>query len=151
MAGEAFTVQVQWDQAGLTSFDRYMETHEGKALAKRIDKAMAKALRPLAGKLKTAESASGIVNRSGKLRRSIGCRKARKRPGEVIAYTVGPSDRKARMVIPGHENVGHRPGKRDLGSHTRAFPFVDPVIEREAHALQSQLSSDVWASSIRPL
>ncbi len=152
MPNEAFAVHVQWDKAGLSNFDRYLQSHEGIALQKQIDKAMGKAIRPLVGKLKSAEQKSGITNRSGRLQRSIGMRKPPKRGGEVVAYTVGPNPRvapHAHLVIPGHELV--TPGGRDLSRRSRAFPFVDPVIEAEAARIQSQLSSDVWASSIKAL
>ncbi len=168
MANEAFVVHVKWDSAGLTKFDRYLETHEGKLLAKQIDKAMGKALRPLVGKVKASEVASGIHNtgkplygrirkgetvataaRTGHLLKSISIRKPRKRAGEVVAYTIGAFAPEAHLVIRGHEIV--TPGGTDLGRRTRAFPFVDPPVDAEAAKLQAQLSSDVWASSIRPL
>lgn len=154
MPNEAFAIHVQWDKAGLSKFDRYLETHEGKALAKAIDKAAGKALRPLAGQIKASERTSGIHSRTGTLYRSIGVRKPRKRAGEVIAYNVGVDVKKARYanaLIPGHRLVGHKPGKRDLGGSVRAFPFVDPPVNAEAAKYAQQLSSDVWASSIRPL
>jgi hypothetical protein len=154
MPNETFAVHVKWDAAGLKTIDRYLETHEGVALEKLIDKAMGKALRPLVGKEKSSEQRSGITNRSDRLLRSIGIRKPRKRAGEVVAYTIGPNPKvapHAHLVIPGHEEHGHKPAKRDLGMHTRAFPFVDPVIDAEARQLQAQLSSDVWASSIKAL
>lgn len=149
MPNETFAVQIQWDKAGLSKLDRYLETHEGRALEKQIDKAMGKAIRPLVGKLKSAEKSSGITNRSGRLLRSIGMRKPRKRAGEVVAYTVGARAPHAHLVIPGHEIV--TPGGHDLHRRSHAFPFVDPVIEAEAGRIQAQLSSDVWASSIKPL
>jgi hypothetical protein len=154
MANETFAVHLKWDEAGLTSYVKFLDAHQAKALEKLIDKAMGKALRPLVGKEKSSEQRSGITNRSGKLLRSIGIRKPRKRAGEVVAYTIGPNPKvapHAHLVIPGHEEHGHKPAKRDLGMHTRAFPFVDPVIDAEARQLQAQLSSDVWASSIKPL
>lgn len=149
MPNEPFAVHVQFDKAGLSNYDRFLETHSGQLLAKQIDKAMGKAIRPLAGKLKSAEKSSGITNRSGRLLRSIGCRKPRKRSGEVSAYTVGARAPHAHLVIPGHEIV--TPGGHDLHRRSHAFPFVDPVIEAEAGRIQAQLSSDVWASSIKPL
>jgi hypothetical protein len=108
---------------------------------------MGKAIRPLVGKLKASEQSSGIHNRSNKLLRSVGMRKPRKRAGEVAAYTVGARAPHAHLVIPGHRIV--TPGGRDTGRRSQAFPFVDPVIDREAASLQAQLSSDVWASSIK--
>lgn len=146
MPNEPFAIRVQWDKAGLSKYDRYLETHEGKALERRIDNAVGKAVRPLAGKIKASELASGVHNRSKRLYRSIKARKSRKRPGEVSAWTVGPTDPVAHLIVQGHEIV--TPGGRDTGRRARAFPFVDPVIEAEAEQLQRQLSSDVWAASI---
>lgn len=145
MPGPAFAINVQWDKAGLSRYDRYLATHEGKMLARRIDAAIGKAVRPLAGKIKASERSSGINNRSNRLYRSIRARKPRKRSGEVSAWTVGPTDAKAHLLIQGHRIV--TPGGRDTGRRSRAFPFVDPVIDREAATLAARLSSDVWAAS----
>lgn len=149
MADAPFSVQVHWDKAGLARLDRYFESHQGRALERTIDKAIGKAVRPLVGKLKSAETASGIHNRTKRHYRSIKARKPRKRPGEVSAWTVGPTDAKRHPLIRGHRIV--TPGGRDTGQRSRAFPYVAPVIDAEAAQLQQQLSSDVWASSIRSL
>lgn len=149
MSGDTFAIQVKWDAAGLSRYDRYLETHQGRALERQIDKAMGKAIRPLAGKIKASEKASGITNRSGRLYKSIKARKPRKRTGEVSAWTVGPTDRKAHLLVQGHRIV--TPGGRDTGRRARAFPFVDGPVAAEAPRIQAELSSDVWASSIRPL
>lgn len=149
MPNDPFAVNVQWDKAGLSKYDRLLETHEGKALERQIDNAIGKALRPLGGLLRASEMASGIVNRTRRLYRGIKVRKLRKRPGEVSAWAAGATGPTAHLVIPGHRLV--TPGGRDTGRRSRAFPFVDPVIEAEAARIQAQLGSDVWASSIRSL
>jgi hypothetical protein len=149
MASESFAIHLQFDRAGLSSYDRLLETHSGKALEKLIDKAAGKALRPLAGRVKASERSSGIHNRTNRDVNSIALRKPRKRPGEVVAYTVGPKDQKAHLLIRGHRIV--TPGGRDTGRRSRAFPYVDPPVDAEAEQYAAQLSSDVWASSIRPL
>ncbi len=168
MANEVFAIHVKWDSAGLSKWDRYLETHQGRMLERLIDNAMGKALRPLAAAIKASELASGIHNtgrpvygrlrkgetitsalRTGRLLKSIKVRKLRKRPGEVSAWAAGPTDHVAHLVIRGHEIV--TPGGTDLGRRTRAFPFVNGPVDAEGHLIQAQLSSDVWASSIRPL
>lgn len=145
MPNEPFAIQVQWDAAGLHKFDRYLETHEGRAMERNIDNAMGRAIRPLGTKLRAAELASGIVNHTKRLYRGVKVRRLRKRSGEVSAWSAGATGPVAHLVIPGHEIV--TPGGRDTGRRSRAFPFVDPVIEAEAAKLQAQLSSDVWAAS----
>ncbi len=149
MANEVFAVHVKWDSAGLTKLDRYLETHQGRMLERLIDNAMGKAIRPLATEIRASELASGIHNRTGRLLKSIKARKLRKRPGEVSAWAAGPTDRKAHLLIQGHEIV--TPGGRALGRRAHAFPFVNGPVDAEGHVIAAQLSSDVWASSIRPL
>ena len=149
MANEAFVVHVQFDKAGLTNYVRFLDEHQAKALAKRIDNAMGKAIRPLAAEIRASELASGIHNRTGRLLKSIRARKLRKRPGEVSAWGAGPSDHKAHLLIQGPEIV--TPGGHALGRRAHAFPFVNGPVDAEGHVIQAQLSSDVWASSIRPL
>lgn len=145
---DSFAIHVQWDQAGLSRFNRYLQTHEGRLLQRAIDQAIGKAVRPLGSLLKAAERGSGIKNRSGAHYRSINVHKPRKRAGEVAAYTAGPTDRKKHLLIRGHRIV--TPGGRDTGRRSKPFPYVEPVIDRVAPVLMAQLQSDVWASNIRP-
>jgi hypothetical protein len=140
----AIGVTVRWDQAGLSRVDRFLGTYEGKQLTKRIDKAFAKELRPLTGKLKSAEKASGIHNRTGEHYRKIRMRKPRLRAGEVFARTVGPSDRKRHLLLRGHRIV--TPGGRDTGRRSQAFPYVDAVIDRDAPEIMGRIGTDVWAT-----
>lgn len=144
----AFEVDVQWDTAGLTSLDRMLGTLEGKNLEKTVDKAMGKELRPLVGALRSAEQSSGIHNRTGEHLKKIRLRRSRKRTGEMAAWTVGPSDKKKFLLVRGHEEIGHRPGKADSGKRARAFPYVEPVIDRDSEAILERIASDVWAEAL---
>lgn len=138
-----FELKVDWDQAGLRRVDRFIGTFEGRELAKRIDRAIGKQLRPLVSKMKSAEKSSGISNRTSQHYRSIRMRKPRKRAGEVAAYTVGPSDRKRHLLTGGHRLV--TPGGRDTGRRSRAFPYVAEVVRREAPEIVGRIGRDVWA------
>ena len=137
------SLKVDWDAAGLRRVDRFLGTYEGVQLARKIDKAIGTHLRPLVGKLKAAERSSGIRNRTKAHYRGIRLRKPRRRAGEVAAYTAGPSDPKRHLLIRGHRIV--TPGGRDTGQRSRAFPYVEPVIEREAPEIIGRIGRDVWA------
>lgn len=140
-------IMVQWDTAGLASFDRYLGTHKGVELEKRVDKAAGKAVRPLAGAIKDAEKSSGIQNRTGKHFKSINARRSRKRPGELTAWTAGPGGPTAHLLVDGHRIV--TPGGRDTGRRSRAFPYVQPVVDRYAPGIAEQVGSEVWAEQFR--
>jgi hypothetical protein len=136
---------VQW--TGLSEFDRLLGNFEAKKLQARADKAFGLELRPLTGHLKSAEQSSGIHNRTGEHLKKIRLRKNRKRAGEMAAWTTGPSDKKKHLLVRGHEIV--TPGGRHTGKRTRAFPYVDPVIDREAGPILERIASDVWTESLK--
>lgn len=140
-------ISVQWDTAGLTSFDNYLGTHEGVQLHKIIDKAIGKEVKTMVPPLRAAELASGIHNRSRRHYRSIKARKPRLRAGEVTAWTVGPSGPVAHLLVDGHRIV--TPGGRDTGNRTRAFPYPEGVFDRYGPAIAERVSSEVWAEQFR--
>jgi hypothetical protein len=148
-SGVVLDIKVNWDAAGLRRVDRTLGTYQGKELAKRAEKAMARELAPLTGALRSAEQGSGIHNRTNRHYRSIKVKRLRKRFGEMAAFKAGPAGHTAHLLIQGHRLV--TPGGRDTGSRSRAFPYVQPVIDRESGAILDRLGSDVWGSSLRTL
>lgn len=143
----AVAVEIRWDTAGMTRLDRMLGTFEGRQLQKRVDAAMLKEVRTLVRPMRAQMGAMGVKRKTGNLSRSIKASKSRKRPGEASAVTVGPHAPHRHLIIRGHRIV--TPGGRDTGRRSRAFPFVDPVIDRMAPEIIGRVGSDVWAMARR--
>lgn len=138
-------IDVQWDRAGMSRVDRFLGGYEGVQLERRMTAAMLKELRPLAAKIRVAERASGIHNRSGRHVRSIRVTRPRGQTGEIV-FSVGPHDRIRHLLIRGHRIV--TPGGRDTGRRSQAFDYVGPVISAEMPQLMGKLGSDVWQGAV---
>lgn len=140
-------VEVKWDVAGMKRLDATMGSFQGAALQKRVEKTMGVAVKPLPPAIRVAEEASGIANRTGKHLKGIKARKARKRPGEIAAWTAGPSGNTAHLLIDGHNVVTHL--GVDTGFRARDFPYVDPVVDAMAPEIVSFMESAEFAEAVR--
>lgn len=153
------TVQIKWDEAGVTRVGRMLGSYEGVQLTKTLNAAFGKELKALVGPMRSEMDSMGIhtgvalkVTSHGKshtvqtLKASIGVRKERLRPGESAAFAVGPRSHLRHLIIRGHRMVT-RYGV-DTGHTAKAFPFVDPVIERYAGAIVERVSSELWARGV---
>lgn len=137
----AVTLNVTWDPREL---DKLFALYKQPAFTLKVEKALAKVMPALVGRLKVAERGSGIHNRSGEHLRSIKARRGQRRGGELAAYVVGPTDWKKYMLIEGHRVVTHRPALRDTGYRARAFPYVDSVIRMAEGQVIEVLRKEVW-------
>ena len=133
---------VIWDYAAMRRADLRLGEYMMPALARRMDLALTKELKHLLTRMRSAAKSSGIQPKTGEHFRKISRRKNRKRPGEIVAQTVGPNDHKRHLLIQGHRIV--TPGGRDLGRRSRAFPYVNDLVDNEPREIWGNVGREIW-------